>query len=623
MIHPNLKKVLLSGMTFFYLLHFLSAQDQQVADSLRIILESKSLKEATKLEVLRNLAFNEVNDLELSLAYSDQLIDLAKQKKDEKYLAHGYLQKGYKQWNLGDLDQALRSFIVAVEHAQKANFLSGEGAAYCAMADIYSGTNSHTNAMTYYHKAIKILESGQDPIALATTYLNAGDEFYSHETYDSALVYFSASSEVFEKINHLIGKAYNLGNIGMVYASTGQNEQAEKNINEAIAILEKAGDFYPICFYLISMADVFLDRGDINSAITYAEKSLTLAKQHELKQQISDAHQKLSELYQKLNQPVKALNHYKVHIAFRDSVNNLESIQNIADQRTEFEVSLREKEIEVLEKDKQLQTIYIIVALVLLIAFILLFLLSRQRLITNKLATKAERNQHEKEVQNLLQGQEKKTLQSMIEGREKERKHLAGELHNHLGSLLATVKMNLNGIEQEDDRIKTLHQLVDQVYNDVRNMSHALNMGVSEDFGLVSALKELVAHLSQSGKLKVEFNAAVTDCAIPIEQEIVLYRVVQELVSNVLKHAKATEMTLLLTCFEDDQLLNIMVSDNGKGFEVQTSKAKSDGMGLQSLAGMVESLHGEMEIDSQPGRGTTINIDFPLDESLTENPVIS
>ena len=624
-VNRKIKKGAFQLLLGFFLIspQTLLSQEQSLADSLSRVLKDNIHHDSGKLELLRNLAFNEVNDLELALKYAEELILLATSSKNTKYLAHGYLQKGYKKWTLGDLDEALSAFILAIKYYKEVGLTSGEGAAYCAIADIYSGSENHNNAMLYYRKAIAILKKNKDQIALATTILNAGDEFLSHEDYDSALLYFSESGKIFEAMDHGIGKAYNLGNIGMVYANTGENALAEENMNEAIRILEEAGDFYPICFYLLSIADVFLDKHDINSAIGYAEKSLVLAEQYQLKQQISDANLKLSDLYNLQGNPQKSLEYYKNHIAFRDSVNNLKTVQSVADQRTEFEVNLREKEIEVLEKNKQLQNIYIIITIVLLVAFILLFLLSRQRLITNKLEAKAERSDHEKAVQNLLQGQEKKALQSMVEGREKERKHLAGELHNHLGSLLATVKMNLNGIEQEDARINTLHQLVDQVYADVRDMSHALNMGVSEDFGLISALQELVQHLSQSGKLKVEFNAAVSDCNIPFSQEIVVYRVIQELVSNVLKHAGASEMTLLLTCFEDDQLLNIMVSDNGKGFNTDVATQKSDGMGLHSLHDMVRSLHGEMEIDSQRGKGTTVNIDFPLDELITENNISS
>jgi adenylate cyclase len=112
-------------------------------------------------------------------------------------------------------------------------------------------------------KPLTILKASGNSISLASAALmNAGDEFLKRQEFDSALVYFEESGLIFEKVNYLIGKAYNLGNIGMVYANIGDNKVAESNINEAIRILEELEDFYPICIYLIYMADIYIEKGD-------------------------------------------------------------------------------------------------------------------------------------------------------------------------------------------------------------------------------------------------------------------------------------------------------------------------------------------------------------------------
>ena len=555
------------------------------------------------------------------IQFAELLLNNIRKEDSIKYRINAYRSKGVANRLIGDLEKSLTFLFESSEAALSNNNLKLLAEAYAEIAITYSANNDQTNSLRYDNKAIDAFRKLGMLKELSINLLNTGYTYYSLGKYDTALLYYNEAAPLFDSLKLTIGQAYNLGNRALVYLETNEFDQAEQDLLQAIEMLIPLGDQYGMADFHNQLGNLYLETGQNDKSIYHTQKSLEMAEELGLKEQARDASLVLSKLSAEGGNYQEAYRLHQEYLAYRDSIQNEENTKAMADQRTEFEVSIREKEIEVLEKDKQLQNIYIIVALVFLLVFILLFLLSRQRLITNKLASKAERDQHEKDVQNLLQGQEKKTLQSMIEGREKERKHLAGELHNHLGSLLATVKMNLNGFEQEDQRINTLHQLVDQVYNDVRDMSHALNMGVSEDFGLVSALQELVDHLSQSGKLKIEFNAAVADCFIPFEQEIVLYRVVQELVSNVLKHAQATEMTLLLTCFEDEQLLNIMVADNGRGFDAETAKVKADGMGLHSLDGMVSSLHGEMEIDSQAGKGTTINIDFPLDDAMTENPL--
>ncbi|MEM9341327.1 MAG: sensor histidine kinase, partial [Bacteroidota bacterium] len=410
-----------------------------------------------------------------------------------------------------------------------------------------------------------------------------------------------------------IGKAYSLGNIGMVYANLGQVDLAEKNMNQAIEILEETGDFYPVCFYLLSMADIFWEREDIIEALAYAKKSLKLGTQYNLKQQISDANQKLSELYEALGNSTKSLRHYKDYVAYRDSVTNLETIQKIADQRTEFEVGLKESEIETLEKDKQLQQTYVIIAIILGILFFTAMLYFRLRLRTSKLLIQAERKESNGRIKDLLKNHETETLRAMINGKEEERKHLAKELHNHLGSLLATVKVNLNGLKSpNEEKQQTIISLVDQACQDVRNISHELNMGVSENFGLVPALEELVRHLKKVNGLAVEFSASIDNVYINAKNEILLYRITQELISNVLKHANATELFISLTGFEENNMVNILVEDNGDGFAPEEQGQESKGIGLESLNEIVQKLDGELSIDSHEGLGTTISIDLPL-----------
>ena len=97
-----------------------------------------------------------------------------------------------------------------------------------------------------------------------------------------ALLYLEEAKLIFDKVSYITGKAYSLGNIGMVYAALGKNDLAEKNMNEAIRILEEAQDYHPICDYLISMADVYLNKGDNQAALNYTLRSLRLAEQYGL-----------------------------------------------------------------------------------------------------------------------------------------------------------------------------------------------------------------------------------------------------------------------------------------------------------------------------------------------------
>jgi class 3 adenylate cyclase len=335
----------------------LLSQDQRVADSLTKIYRQDIKVGPDKLELLRNLAFNQINDAQLSLKYAEELITLSKAQKNDLYLYRGYLQKGNRFTSIGELDNALEALLKAVETAKKAKYKEGEGSALTSIADVYSIMGNFSNAEGYYDQAITILKKTDDSINLASALLNAGDAFFNEQKYDKALQYFEEAGLIFKKTNYLSGNAYNLGNIGMVYAAQGKDRLAEANINEAIRILEELKDYYPISVYLTYMSDIYLRRNDFDTALNYANRSLSLSSSHGLKDQISEANLKLSELFEYKGDFKAANQFYKDHIAYRDSVKNIQVVQQLADQRTNYEVSQKQAEVDLLNQQKKNQLI--------------------------------------------------------------------------------------------------------------------------------------------------------------------------------------------------------------------------------------------------------------------------
>lgn len=363
--------IILMGIFCFNTQAILS-QDQRIADSLSIIYELDTSSGSTRLELLRQLSFNEINNTTLALKYVEELIQLSRERNNSKYLSYGYFQKGNAKQFIGDLEQSLEAYIKSAELARKENLIATEGSAYAAIADVYSVSNNYDNSILYYRKAINLLRKNirneDDTVLLATSILNAGDTFLTQKKYDSAFVYFKKSSVLFEQVDYAAGKAYSLGNIGMVYANTGKNELAESNINVAIQILEASEDFYPISVYLMAMADIYVEKKDYETAISYTKRSLSLAQEYGLREQLADANEKLATLYEMVGDMALSYEHYKDHITYRDSLLNLETVQQLADQRTNFEVSQKQVEVELLETQKRNQLIILGFVGVLLLA---------------------------------------------------------------------------------------------------------------------------------------------------------------------------------------------------------------------------------------------------------------
>lgn len=359
----SISRVFCLALSFFLAAFNAYCQDQKIADSLVKIYQQHNLKDTAQFELLRNLSFNESRNLNLSIQYAEELIRLAKKEGNDKYLHAGYFQKGNKERLLGDLDEALKAYFNALGVSIKIKRLSFQGTDYGAIAATYSASKDTTDAMLYFHKAIATLRQtdtdkarqANDSIQLASAILNAGDELRTNESYDSALIYFNESRKIFEKQNYLVGVAYSLGNTGMVYAAEGKDDLASQNMNKAITILQQQGDFYPICVYLISISDIYTKKGNPQQALDYALRSLKLAQQHGLKEQIAAANQKLSELYQKAGNIVASYQYYKDYIIYRDSVVNLNTVQKMADMRTNYEVSQKQVQVDLLKQQKRNQ----------------------------------------------------------------------------------------------------------------------------------------------------------------------------------------------------------------------------------------------------------------------------
>jgi len=329
-----------------------SAQNAILGDSLELVYTQSKYPPKDKLSILKQLAFNH-SDIEKKLEYSNKLITNASALDSIKYLYFGYHLKGNVLTLKSDYSNALENYFQAAKFAQQEKMNHGE--VFLAIADVYSNIGNSNNAATYYNQAINELRIENDSIQIASALLNAGDEYFNIGNLDTAYIYTQEAGTIFDKVNYPLGKAYSLGNIGMIFAEQGKDRKAEINMNEAIRIMENLSQFYPIAVYLTYISDIYQTKGNTKQALNYAHKSLELAQTHGLKQQISDANLKLSELYEKAKNPNQSFTYYKAHIAYRDSVNNIDAVQKMADLRTDFEVSQKQVEVDLLKEEEKNQ----------------------------------------------------------------------------------------------------------------------------------------------------------------------------------------------------------------------------------------------------------------------------
>jgi two-component system, NarL family, sensor kinase len=230
---------------------------------------------------------------------------------------------------------------------------------------------------------------------------------------------------------------------------------------------------------------------------------------------------------------------------------------------------------------------------------------------TKKLAVQKELSyqRHLKEVQ---QEQQLQLAKALLEGEEKERNRLAGDLHDGLGGMLASVKINLSGMATEaagqSAELQGVIVQLDKASNELRRIARNMMPESLLNAGLESALREICESFL-SAQCTIEFQAFDIGDDLPQDVQVTIFRIVQELVSNAVRHAEATH--ILVQCSQNQHRFYITVEDNGKGLDTRVS---AKGIGFLNLMNRLEYLHGQMDIVSLPQEGTTINIELNVDK---------
>ena len=275
-------------------------------------------------------------------------------------------------------------------------------------------------------------------------------------------------------------------------------------------------------------------------------------------------------------------------------------IQNIIEKYIENENKLNKQEFDLIKSTREKQ-IYFISSLSLVLFSLGIWYFFRQK-----------QSIKNKEILTLQQQQEITKLQALMEGEEKERSRLAQDLHDGINGDLSYIKYHLSSIELESlsTENKTLVNkaidMIDYSCDQVRNISHNLSPTTINDFGLVTSLKNYCAKLDGLHPIKINFQHFGNDILLSKNIETVIYRIVQELVNNIIKHANATEALVQFNSHED--ILFITVEDNGKGFE---NNSKTSGIGLKNIASRIAFLNATLEEEHNPN-GTTFSINIDL-----------
>jgi signal transduction histidine kinase len=221
-----------------------------------------------------------------------------------------------------------------------------------------------------------------------------------------------------------------------------------------------------------------------------------------------------------------------------------------------------------------------------------------------------------KVLQEKLASQEKEkrrqTIAAVLDAQEKERLHIASELHDNVGQILTTCKILLEGEISKGDAPATLNHTynhLQKAINELRTISHQLNPAQLHEIGLVNAIRDLAKSVNLASSANVILRAVDTRCFDSLDESISLsiFRIVQEQLNNILKHADASKVTITITRSSD--AVELEITDNGKGFRLSTV---SRGLGLKNIYNRADLFNGKVTIHTAPGEGCTVSVYIPL-----------
>ena len=400
-------------MGLFFLAALMSyGQDKFLADSLERVHSEGFFEEKDHMQILSKLIDNHP-DPDKVISFCNELIQRAEESGEKNLTLKAYLGKGQALRLKGNLPLALENLYRANEIALNLNDQVLIGLTELNIADVFQVMGNNDSSIEYYRSSIGRLRAENDSVNIARALINIGDVYNLMSKPDSALIFLEEAEELMKVLNDELGIAYSQGNIGISFALQGRNDEAEAYMNKTVAKLTELGDSYGISAYLNYISDVYLERGEYDNALSFSKQSLEIARDFGLKEQLSDANLKISEIYEALGDTIASYSYYKDHVAYKDSLTNIESVQKMADIRTDYEVAQKQLEVDLLNQQRRTQRIITWstgIAAVLLI-FIVLGILRRYRYInkTNKIIEE-EKNRSDLLLLNILPSDTAKEL---------------------------------------------------------------------------------------------------------------------------------------------------------------------------------------------------------------------
>lgn len=575
----------------------------------------------------------------------------------------------------GKFDKSIANFLKAIQLFEITNNMLSLATMYNNIGMVYNNTQQYKLAIEYFNKGLVISNKNHYEKTKALININLTNLYIQNNALDKALFHALKADSLTKKLKMTVEEAVNANLIGAIYfyknnfteaikyyeiskslaakandlhsentakLNIGEaqiqlkDNQAEKNLLESLYFFQSISDHYNVQLAANLLKELYLNANNFQKALEFSNRAFAAEKKIidsvnyktfsslQTKYETQQKENKIVLLSQtdsikslKISNQQLALSAAKLQLA-DDSILLFTQTQQIL--KNQLDSALKSDQINTLSKQalakelvlqkqsaaiKQKNNLLMIAVISALLLVVIAYAVYNRKQIEQKIVLTAERVKQRQAI-----------TEAVIEAEEAERKRIAADLHDGVGQLFSAVKMNLQALfdrvemPKQDDYFlaeKTM-ALVDESCKEVRVISHKMMPNFLLKSGIASDIRSFIEKIDEH-TLKIKLETIGFKDQLEFNEEVILYRVIQELINNVIKHANANELYLLLE--RSASYINVVLSDNGKGFNYEEGKNKG-GLGLKNIVVRINYLKGQITFSANQPKGTKVHIQIPV-----------
>lgn len=555
----------------------------------------------------------------------EQRLTKAREDKDFVELAETYLAIGnFEEENYKNYEKAFESYTRSIEYFNLVQDSNKVILVKQKLANHFRLTGQLKEALDNYNEVVDYLKSTDQKQKLAKAYLDVAILYGNNNDLEPQGRYLESIQklELNEK-DPLFEVLFNFEKI-RYYQSISELNTARNLSEQTLALSQELGyDFYiGKAYYYLGVLNATRNQ---KQSLDFLKQGYEYVKGRSLEPLKLNFLKELSETHLKEKNFEDAYQYSKLYSELNDSILNRERVVSINNLTVKYETRQKVKDIKLLEQQTQLaqnvneqqrRALYVLGGGLALLALGIYFIIKffRQQIKATRIINMQRDKLDKQKIKDLENDVKISSMQSVIEGQELERKRIAQDLHDSLGGLLSAIKLQFEKVRSDSDfkieGFDNAQGLLDTAVDEVRSISRNLQPSSLNDMGLVAAINDLINRYTGEAYPDIDFQ----NYNIPRDLDNMfatsIYRIIQELLNNAIKYAKASEIIIQLNKEEDEIIIS--VEDDGIGFN---TKSFDKGMGLENVQSRVKYLKGDLQIDSQENVGTSYLIHVKMEDA--------